>query len=346
MTREEFYHAVQDNIRAMLPSDFSAYEVNLREMNASYGDYMGLTVGMFGNSIEPVFNLDHMYGLVSERPMSEALQRTADMITEHYRNTPEHMELIRDRCVDILSSFENAKTYMFAAACPMYNTKFLETAPYRMVDDIALLAKVDMTPDNSHSSMTVTIKNDEMERWGVSADEIMDQAIKNTKNLRPGKLQNLAEVLSGSFSKDRDLLLPPMDTVPPLYVYTNNKGIDGFAGLFSDGVMKEIYKQVKDDYYIMPSSIHEALIYPENGQRSYQDAKTFSDMVSEVNRTNVLDEDVVSDYAYHYDHETDRFEKAYDFVKRVVKDQNVEQDILPANIAMTMQVGTMEKQLI
>lgn len=344
MKKTEFYQAVQNDIKGFLPESFIAYDLSLRKVNASYGEYMGLSVGMFGKSIEPTFNLDHMYSLVKDCPMSEALQKTADVVSEYYDNIPDYMQDITSRSVEITREFESAKPYMFAAPCAIGNKGFMENAPYRMIEEIALIAKIDLNPEDMEKSVTIPINNSLMESWGVSVDEILDHAIDNTKEIRPGKMKSLASILKDDYGLD-DMLLPP-DEGPNIYVYTNEKKNDGFAGLFSKGETQEIYEKLGDDFYILPSSRHEALLVPECGNRGYLDAKTYSDMVAEVNRTQVEPEDVISDFAYHYDHAADKFEKAYDFAKRIEKEQSMEQDILPEKVTMTMKVDAMEKQII
>ena len=346
MTKDEYYYAVQENIKSMLPSEFMSYEINLRQMQASYGEYMGLSIGVFGKSIEPVFNLDHMYGLVSDLPMSEALHRTADVISNHYKTSPEYEDALQQHCLKVMTSFEDAKPFIYAGTCPRNNSRYLDLAPHRMMDDIALIPKIDITPENSEASMSVSIRNEVLERWGVTQDEVMDHAIENTQNIRPSTLIEMGKLFAGVFGPEGEEMLPPSDDIPALYVYSNNKNMDGFAGLFSQNAMKDIFEQFGRDFYILPSSVHEALIYPDFGDNPSEEATTLSNMVKEVNMTQVLPEDVVSDFAYHYDHTADKFEKAFDFAKRMEKEKQAERDVLPANITMTAQIGAVEKQII
>ena len=54
--------------------------------------------------------------------------------------------------------------------------------------------------------------------------------------------------------------------------------------------------------YIIPSSIHELLIYPDFGDVSPAE---LSGYVKEVNRTQVQPQDRLSDHIYYYDRQTD-----------------------------------------
>lgn len=55
-----------------------------------------------------------------------------------------------------------------------------------------------------------------------------------------------------------------------------------------------------EGFYILPSSIHETLIIPKDGAMT---PKELGEMVREVNRTEVLREEVLSDRVYEYDRE-------------------------------------------
>ena len=49
---------------------------------------------------------------------------------------------------------------------------------------------------------------------------------------------------------------------------------------------------------VLPSSIHEVLILPDNG---FFEVPALNEMVKEVNETQVPDEDILSDHVYYYD---------------------------------------------
>ena len=72
------------------------------------------------------------------------------------------------------------------------------------------------------------------------------------------------------------------------------------------GVMKAFARSMKcDGYYILPSSIHEVLLFPDKSLS----AQELKQMVVEVNATVVESEDKLTDSVYYYDCETDSFRK-------------------------------------
>ena len=68
--------------------------------------------------------------------------------------------------------------------------------------------------------------------------------------------------------------------------------------MFKHGVRGEIRLKLGCPFFILPSSTHEVLILPDNGELN---PKELLAMVKEVNRTEVAAEDVLSDHLYRCD---------------------------------------------
>ena len=53
-----------------------------------------------------------------------------------------------------------------------------------------------------------------------------------------------------------------------------------------------------ENYFVLPSSIHEVIIVPESASPGYSD---LNEMIREINQTQVAEEEVLGDHAYYYD---------------------------------------------
>ena len=82
---------------------------------------------------------------------------------------------------------------------------------------------------------------------------------------------------------------------------------------------KEAADQIGGSFYVLPSSIHEVLLFADDGSRSAQE---LSAMVSAVNSQEVLPEDQLGYEAYHYDAQAQIFEKASAYENRVMGPSN------------------------
>ena len=77
--------------------------------------------------------------------------------------------------------------------------------------------------------------------------------------------------------------------------------------------MDQAAERAGGDFYILPSSIHEVLIVPDNGEMGLKDLEA---MVKEVNATQVAPADKLTDSVYHYDSQAKIFELGEKFVAR------------------------------
>lgn len=83
----------------------------------------------------------------------------------------------------------------------------------------------------------------------------------------------------------------------PILVLGNKSGIEGAASIVFGDVLTEIKSKLKENYYILPSSINEVLIVPE----SFAEPDFIRKMVRDVNNTVVDKAERLSDSIYFYD---------------------------------------------
>jgi hypothetical protein len=88
----------------------------------------------------------------------------------------------------------------------------------------------------------------------------------------------------------------------PLYIFTNRIGINGASVIFYRNILKTFADKIDQNFYILPSSIHEVLIIGENEVTRTQDLKN---MVLEANHTVVTPKEFLSNQVMYYDREKD-----------------------------------------
>ena len=69
----------------------------------------------------------------------------------------------------------------------------------------------------------------------------------------------------------------------------------------SDIMKEKIYEEIGENYYLLPSSIHEMIIVPESNSPSREH---LNEMITEVNQTQVDEEEFLSDCVYYYNSST------------------------------------------
>ena len=63
---------------------------------------------------------------------------------------------------------------------------------------------------------------------------------------------------------------------------------------------KSAVSEINDNFFVIPSSIHELILIPESFGMNRQQLEA---MVKEINETEVAREEVLSDTVYYYDRE-------------------------------------------
>lgn len=137
------------------------------------------------------------------------------------------------------------------------------------------------------------VHRDELRSLGISEDEAIESALKNTIMQYPPCMDTLSNMLG---------IHPECvgEEMPfPIYVISNRKGLFGANVIMYGEVMECISRMAGGDFYIIPSSVHEVLALP-SGTMEPGDIKK---MIESVNDTVLSPEDILSYTLYHYDTE-------------------------------------------
>ena len=203
------------------------------------------------------------------------------------------------------------------------NEAFLRMAPHKEVDGLAISYHIAFEGLHGvEASTPVTYKM--MEMFGVTEEQLHADALESTQRLYPVQYTSMAEVMNKMMGIDADMDpdMMPATEGPQLMVLTNMQGIHGAATLFYPGQLEAIAQQMGSDFFVLPSSVHETLILPDDGTAE-PDSLQF--MVREINQSTVAPEDRLSDFVYHYDSKDHVLEKAETFALRMAqKEQEAE----------------------
>ena len=70
-----------------------------------------------------------------------------------------------------------------------------------------------------------------------------------------------------------------------------------------EGILEKVGQKLGENYYMLPSSIHEVIVVPESNSPVKQDLE---EMVREINETQVEEEEVLSDRVYNFSRKENR----------------------------------------
>ena len=140
---------------------------------------------------------------------------------------------------------------------------------------------------------SILVYNSHMEMWNVSTADLLAAAEENTSRLFPWKCRMMEDILVDMDEVDVE---EPGQEIS-LKVLSNEKRLYGATCILYPGALEKIAEK-EGSFYIIPSSIHEVILLPDDGKKPTKDLKR---MIYEVNRTQVVPEEVLSDSLYYYD---------------------------------------------
>lgn len=144
---------------------------------------------------------------------------------------------------------------------------------------------------NENENYSCKVNNHILEKAQITVEQSWEWAEKNTK--RESTITSLASVISEMLGED---ILEETDTFPMLYVVSNKSRIKGASAILNQDILSEFAKEyATKKILVLPSSIHEMLIIPYSEE---MDIDYFSDMVREVNESQVAPEEQLTNRAY------------------------------------------------
>lgn len=297
MRKVEFAEFLQDEIREEIPELENA-QMWLRYIQKDNDrSYYGLTIKKPGMDISPTFNMDAMYKEYTE---TEDMLTIMDTVRAGFEELPS-----LDRMGIDLSDYDSVKNNITMVIREKSRCQdIINDVPYIQKGEFIGLFKMEFI--NDEAAMSATINNKIMEAYGVNVEQLYEQAKQNDSiNKKPG-LYKMEEVMADIFIDEPDIVkknLLKSDEVigsdQTMLVLTNEEKREGAALLLDEGILEKISKVMDGGYYVIPSSIHEAIIVNGFGMN----ASELNEMIENVNEFEIENEDILSNNSQYYDPE-------------------------------------------
>lgn len=285
------------------------YRVSVQEVNKNNGLVLtGLTILKKDCNIAPTIYLNQVFERYQEgRSLESICREVIRVYEEHAVHTDFDVSYVTD-----LAKVQSRICYKLVNA--EKNEALLADAPHVMLEDLAVIFYILVNRD-SEGTGTITVRNNMLSFWNVDTDTLYQLALANTQRMFRGSVQSMASVMTEILSHKLDEesaqefydMMVGEDDMIPMYVCTNIDKLNGAGVILYQGLLQEFADRVGSDFYILPSSIHETLLIPADGD---MDIEYLRDMVRTVNRTEVAPEEILSDSVYYYNRLTDRVEIA------------------------------------
>lgn len=192
------------------------------------------------------------------------------------------------------------------------NENMLKGIPHRRQHDLAVVYYILM--DNQPDGLaTIPINQQLAACWGVDEETLFNHAAENTRKLLHIVVMPMDMIFSGyqpdgeeqgfTVIKAEDFRMTIRKNAElNVYVLSNETKTFGAAAMLYKDALRRVSQFLLSDLYILPSSIHEVLIIPDNGEIN---GNELLQMVCAVNQNDVSPEEFLADNVYRFDREID-----------------------------------------
>ncbi len=299
MVYKTFLNQVASHIQALLGNRCSVHLEQVQKNNGLLLD--GICIETMGELIAPTIYLNSYYQTYQQ---GYSMEEIYDLILEAYHTRGSFSGLSPTLFQDF-SNLEDKIIYRLIHA--QSNQELLQTIPHIPYLDLAVVFCIYLTDDENTQQMTAFVRNQHLTIWNLPIEYLESCAEQNTPKLLPASIRSLTQVMN-HFS-DESSILSPLSSSPflpdpeeavqelPLYILSNQNNIYGSACIRYPDVLKNFADSQNADVIILPSSIHEVLLTADSQTADYE---RLSQMVYEINQTEVPVEDRLSNQIYRY----------------------------------------------
>ena len=256
----------------------------------------GLLLKGENERVAPNFYLENQY--VEWMRGIRTLEEIGNQLCNSYR---EEVEKSRPLLNGIKFEWEEFRRHVFMRLINKErNADQLESVPYKDFMDLAIVYYYSITLEDDVQG-TLIISKEHMELLGVTEEELYQAAESNIQRYQPAKIRCMQDLLYDLGKKVGVEISQAKECYPYMFVLTNTKGMFGAVSMTCDVELECFAKRIGKGFYILPSSVHEVILVPENKEFCVE---YFASIVREINETQLDPTEILSDSIYFYDNET------------------------------------------
>ena len=301
MRLEEFGNKVCSALKEVLGA---GYEIVFREVTKNNGVRLhGIVITGKESNVSPAIYIDELY---EEYEAGRAFGYIVyDILCVYKKNAREiNMDM------EFFTQFPRAKSrILYKLIHRESNQELLCEIPYVEWQDLAIVFYYAFE-DECFGKATILIKNSHMAMWGIDVPALYETARTNMLRIRPEEMLPIGQLIREFMEqkhchngRENDIGLPEgidtaMERSTMMYVLSNRDRVFGASALLYSNSMKQLAGKLDKNLIILPSSVHEVILVPDDGMT---EKEFYKEMVREVNDTQVDPEERLSYNIYYYD---------------------------------------------
>lgn len=269
-------------------------KVTLKETECNNGTIRkGISIyGGNGNAV-PVIHLEYYYKrYLDGMGLDEAAGEVHALCLESMRMD-----------TSIFRDYETVKErVLFRLVNYKMNAGLLREVPHQKYLDLAVVFYCQLAEDEKRWVGSVLIRNEHLALWGVTQRVLAERAYENTPRLLGHQVLNMAQLIQSLMPYGESGEIPEHGDEPlEMLILTNPSRTNGAACMLYPKLLEGLAEKKKSSFVILPSSVHEVILVPVADGIGEDELAGYTQMVQEVNQTELEWEEVLSDHAYFYD---------------------------------------------
>lgn len=325
MDYQEFLEYIQENIGKYVMKDelwnqeeatdskatkkdwqeFEEYEVELHKIMKNNGIvFDGITIRKGDESVSPNIYLNSYF---ESYQMGKPLAVIMEEIVYRYQSMRDEYNI---EVVDI-RNFKNVKNDVVLRLVNYeHNHELLKTCPYKRFLDLAITFRF-IASRNFLGVASSLITNEEFAIWNIDLEELYRIALSNTMQEFPWRVDSLSRIVTDCLRRqlpegvsqelEEDfMLLEQEENSGNMFVLSNEAGLNGATCILYDSVLRNFARMQGCNIFILPSSIHEVMLVPEDAET---EPEFLESLVIDANQSAVGLIDLLSSNVYYYDRE-------------------------------------------
>lgn len=257
----------------------------------------GIAIRTEDSNISPTYYVDDF--IETHEP-----EAAAHVIYRAYQASRQEAAELNESHTSLLFDFEKCKDRIcYRLINSTRNADIMDTCPTIQIAPDLVMAFYLQVQDNA----SCLIHNELAQMWGITEDverTLFFYADQNTPRLHPAILKPLIEVVREMIPEEKRDEMDIDDTSPPIYILSNDQKVCGASTvLYRNGQqlndsLKVVQEQYEvDEFYIIPSSIHEVLLVPALPDMTIEKLQSTCLM---VNETQVAYDEFLSDNIFAF----------------------------------------------
>ncbi len=259
----------------------------------------------------PVIYIDKEYERYSDEEEIDDIYDISQRIIQIYELS-KNEDIGQEEMVKNINDWNWAKNkVMFTLVNTDKNKEVLKAVPSTPFLDLSYTYYIQLQNCNFENG-NVRIKNEYLDRWDITLEELHKQAVKNLMKFTEEEMEPMVDVVlkilfegNNEFKEEGTKFIREVNSeseYSEMHVLSTTSHIYGAVYMFYSSKIKALADKLDSDLYILPSSIHELILIPvlEN-----EEVETLREMVNQVNEESVENIDYLSDNVYRFNRNTE-----------------------------------------